>query len=153
LARAILGQLAAGPQGLKGAQGLQGPPGPFPEPVARSTTLRGIYSSSPTFIASGDLGTEDVSFGGFTLSSAPTPNYIAQGETPPAECGATSSNASPSPRHLCVYERFRSTNVASVSVCAMVHCPGSEAWGFDLSISAGAGGIADEDGAWAVTAP
>jgi hypothetical protein len=147
-------QGAQGPQGAQGAQGPVGPPGPFSDPLASGMTLRGFWGHTWTATAGGQVDSMFYSYGGFRLSAAPTPHYIAAGGVPPAGCmGGTVANPAAAPGHLCVYENDRSNTSAQPKVCGMNFCAGSDDNGFQIQLSSAAAGVVLARGSWAVTAP
>lgn len=145
-----------GKQGPEGKQGQEGPPGPFPDPLASGETLRGVWGGVWKAAAVGDDNETFYSFGGFTLSTPPTPHYVPAGTTPPPGCeGGTVVEPSAKPGNLCIYESER--NTGEPFVCSIEHgCVSggaADADGFGLLLQAERIGTAVARGTWAVTAP
>jgi hypothetical protein len=153
-----------GPQGLpgregspgpQGTRGTQGPPGPFSDPLTSGVTLRGLWGHTWTATATPPQADNlFYSYGGFTLSAAPTPHYIPSGGPAPAGCvGGTVANPTADPGHLCVYENDRQGTAGSPMVCSISGCSGSDDNGFQIALSSGGPGVVIARGSWAVTAP
>src|SRR3954452_22788826 len=77
----------AGPRGEKGEKGDTGAPGPITGALPSGVTLRGTFAAAG-YLQATFPGETQIAFG-FTLSAPPTPHYINDGTTPPAECPGT----------------------------------------------------------------
>jgi hypothetical protein len=90
------------------------------------------------------------------MSAAPTANYIATGDPPPAVCPGTILNPQAAPGNLCVYEAGRG-NVSSAGVCNPETggggIGGTNPEGAAIFAFAAAAGQAYVMGTWAATAP
>ena len=129
----------------------EGPRGNLP----RGVTLRGAFRVGVGAHAVGATAQTAVSFI-YTLASAPTPHFVADGATPPTECPGTVATPQAAPGHLCLYESFHSDSVGtSQSVGDPVEnaAPGASRYGFMYSIQAQSTGNMASVGTWAVTSP
>jgi hypothetical protein len=146
-----------GTNGVKGDKGDQGPAGPITGTLPSGVTLRGHWAIR---FQSGATAVQRVqtpiSFG-FTLASAPTPNFIPLGGAVPAGCaGGTPTAPAAQPGNLCVFEQANDNiNVAGKAIFNVAGTDGQDdAFGAGLAANTIA---ATTDtrwrGSWAVTAP
>jgi hypothetical protein len=112
-------------------------------------SIRGRYVIRFTAAAAADLGGTGIAFG-FTLPSAPTPVFVAEGATPPATCPGTPSNPEAQPGFLCVYEST-SENDTDVTITNAEALSGSETYGAGIALQSTAAGATVSSGTWAVT--
>lgn len=119
--------------------------------LAAGKTLRGVWGhfedpAAPTYQA------DTVSFG-WELATAPTPHYIATGDTVPTGCSGTPEAPGADPGHLCVFERSM-VNAASKVIfdpsTGMNNAASTIGFGVYWTSAIG---FASLYGSWAVTAP
>jgi hypothetical protein len=104
-------------------------------------------------VITADLGTAAIAFG-FTLSSAPTPHFIAQSTSPPAECPGSAAAPQAAAGHLCVYEGTDVNAMGQVIVNPVTNGePETTPYGAAVHAQSAGDGIWVTGGAWAVTAP
>jgi hypothetical protein len=113
-------------------------------------TLQGHYAVGGTAMSSGDKAWDGISFD-FELSLAPTPKFVALGDTPPAECPGDASNPRAEAGFLCIYESDGANHGTPTLLNAGGHSPGASRWGTTLAVPATAGGEFFSYGTWAVT--
>ena len=135
------GQLPAG------AQGIQGPAGPFPDAFPSGKTARGAYASSGFASGAGQVARDAQSFF-YQLSAEPDTHFIASGSPAPAQCPGTKALPQAQPGNLCVYE-----HVAQNSTTLIDDPAGTLRQGFIIQTSSVAAGQYQSRGTWAVTAP
>src|SRR4051794_9113358 len=128
-------------------------PGTLPE-LGSGKTLRGNYSITGPGGGGLNIASDSISFV-FTLSKAPKPHYIQQGQKPPADCPGTVSFPKAKPGHLCVYEAEATGNVTTRVIGDPVSNNASQANRFGATVAAHSSGnlLFDVDGTWAVTSP
>lgn len=147
-----------GATGAVGATGPTGPAGPITGALPSGVTLRGdfairLYNGTAT----AQRVDTAISFG-FTLSAAPTANFIPNGGAVPAGCtGGTVSDPLAQPGNLCVYEGASDVNLDPTGF-AIFNAAGtdgqSDAFGAGLRATTNAAtGDTLFRGSWAVTAP
>jgi hypothetical protein len=146
------GQLAQGQKGDKGDPGERGPAGdPFPGTLPSGKTLRGAYYVLGTASAANEDDGSGYSYL-YTLASAPTAHYIANGTAPPSQCPGTAAQPEAQAGHLCVYEAARQNG--TVEILRPDGTSGSSEEGFLVGISStAASGDFYSRGSWAVTSP
>lgn len=118
------------------------------------TTIRGVYRVASNAVgAASNLGSSAITFG-FTLSSAPTPHFIAQGTSPPAECPGSAATPQAAAGHLCVYEGTDVNAMGQVIVNPITNGgPEASPYGAAVHAQPEGDGIWVTGGTWAVTAP
>ena len=142
-----------GPAGPAGPVGAAGPAGPITGALPTGVTLRGRYVARFTSRGIGDIGGTGIAFG-FSLSAKPTPHFIQQGTTAPAECPGTPADPKAAPGHLCVFEGGFSNRTLPV-ISDVTAAAGTEVYGAGIAFASDiAGTVASvSSGSWAVTAP
>jgi hypothetical protein len=157
----------AGPTGLAGARGpagAQGPPGPVTTTLPSGDTLRGEFKIDVYAPSSGWYAGTVVSFGGYRLSSAPTPEAVGLAGPPTANCPGTAAQPAAAPGKLCFYLTVRSGTIDTTGVYSLG--PGmtsedapsgtdgkADPFGTQLYSRSTSSGRMEIDGTWAVTAP
>ena len=149
---------------MQGIAGQQGPPGPVTTTLPSGDTLRGEFKIDTTAPSSGVIAGTVISFGGYTLSSAPTPEAVDVAGSPTADCPGTTASPSAAPGKLCFYLTVRSGNLETTGFYTLG--PGmtsedaptgtdgrSDPFGTQLYAKSTASGRMEIDGTWAVTAP
>jgi hypothetical protein len=150
-------------RGRTGPRGRQGPPGPVTTTLPRGDTLRGEFKIDTSAPSPGWFAGSVISFGGYRLRSAPTPEAIGVGGSPTKDCPGTAANPAAARGKLCFYVTF-STNVSTAdpytlgpgmtSEDAPTSTDGkSDRFGTQLYALYTASGRMEIDGTWAVTAP
>jgi hypothetical protein len=152
-----------GQAGPAGARGPAGPPGPVTTTLPSGDTLRGEFKIDALASSSASVAGTVISFGGYSLSSAPTPEAVGLAGSPTADCPGTATQPEASPGKLCFYLTVRS-NVDTTGVYSLG--PGmtsedaptgtdgkADRFGTQLYARATGSGRMEIDGTWAVTAP
>jgi hypothetical protein len=98
---------------------------------------------------------DSITFGGYTLSAAPTAHYIKEGESAPAACaGGTAEDPKAQPGNLCIFEGVQSH---AKTASRGFFNPRSDSTESVLPFGAGVYANCLEEclveGTWAVTAP
>jgi hypothetical protein len=125
------------------------------ESFPHQPTIRGDYALYLGASDSNDGAAEGHSFGGYTFATAPTDHWIADGDTPPADCPGSPANPQANPGHLCVYE-VANFNIGTQCIAEITDtqwiCGSADEFGFTLFVTAaGAGFAAWTAGSWAAT--
>jgi hypothetical protein len=82
--------------------------------LPRGVTLRGSYAASEYASSVNQTVRVGVSFG-VTLASKPTPHFVGEGETPPAQCPGSVADGQAQAGSLCVYE-LKAVNTSAVEI-------------------------------------
>lgn len=152
-----------GPAGPAGTRGPAGPPGPVTTTLPSGDTLRGEFKIDASASSSASVAGTVISFGGYSLSSAPTPEAVGLAGSPTADCPGTATQPEAAPGKLCFYLTVRA-NVDTTGVYSLG--PGmtsedaptgtdgkADRFGTQLYARATGSGRMEIDGTWAVTAP
>jgi len=115
------------------------------------STIRGFWGQGWTADAPSEFAETYIAFG-WTLASAPTAHFMANGSAPTAACPGSAANPLALAGNLCVYED-NTGNTTNKAVCSSGSCPAATRFGAQIRGSSAASGSAWMRGAWAVTAP
>jgi hypothetical protein len=149
---------APGTPGTPGATGPTGPAGPITSTLPSGVTLKGHFAIRLyNGVAAAQRVDTAISFG-FTLSAAPTANFIPNAGAVPTGCtGGTVNDPEAQPGNLCVYEGPSDVNLDPTGF-VIFNAPGaaglSDTFGAGLrATTLAATGDTLFRGTWAVTAP
>src|SRR2546421_176020 len=156
------GQLPRGPKGDQGPKGNQGPTGPLTTTLPSGETLRGEFKLDQYVPATGSIVNTAISFGGYTLATAPTPEAVDLGGPPTADCPGSAASPAAARGKLCFYLTVRSSVATTdpynlgpgmTAEDAMTGTDGkADPFGAQLYAQSTGAGRAEIDGTWAVTA-
>jgi len=104
------------------------------------STIRGFWGQGFTADAGGEFAETYIAFG-WTLASAPTATFLANGTAPTAACPGSSTNPTALPGNLCVYED-NTGNMTGKAVCSSGSCPAATRFGAQIRGSSAAAGSA-----------
>lgn len=122
--------------------------------LASNRTLQGVFAVDFVSVGAGHGGQTGFSFHP-PLQAAPTPNLVAMGGGPTANCPGTAANPQAAPGHLCVYVTDQSnvsTNLISKQLGTWAP-NAADPIGATYFVGASGVGRAWSVGVWAVTAP
>lgn len=116
--------------------------------------IRGSFSVIGYTAIAGSNGGLSASINyGVTLTTAPTPHYIAFGDPVPSGCKGTLAEPGAKPGNLCVFERLNSNGNARDIFDTTTGFPGAQRFGAALYVTAKNAGQVAVYGAWALGVP